>query len=143
MARQIFINLPVRNVTASSAFYAALGAERDARFCDGLTAMMRFTDSITVMLLGHDRFAAFTPKAIADAHIHSEVMLCLSCDDRAGVDILAQTAGWAGGQTDPSPPQDHGFMYGRSFEDPDGHIWEAVWMDVDAAMAARDTMADA
>jgi predicted lactoylglutathione lyase len=140
MQRQIFINLPVGNVTVSSAFYAALGAERDERFCDGSSAMMRFTDPITVMLLGHDRFAGFTPKAITDARTHSEVLLCLSCDDRTEVDTLTQTAGWAGGRSDPSPSQDHGFMYGRSFEDPDGHIWKAVWMDIEAAMAARPEM---
>jgi uncharacterized protein len=143
MERQIFINLPVANVVASSAFYAALGAERDERFCDGSTAMMRFTDTITVMLLEHDRFQSFTPKQIADARTHSEVLLCLSCADRAEVDKLTRTASWAGGRADPSPSQEHGFMYGRSFEDPDGHIWEAVWMDVEAAMEARKQMQDA
>jgi hypothetical protein len=138
MERQIFINLPVSNVTASAAFYAALGAARDERFCDGSTAMMRFSETITVMLLERERFASFTPKQIADARTHSEVLLCLSCADRAEVDKLVETAAWAGGRADPSPSQDYGFMYGRSFEDSDGHIWEAVWMDVEAAMAARD-----
>ena len=143
MERQIFINLPVANVVASSAFYAALGAERDERFCDGSTAMMRFSDAITVMLLEHDRFASFTPRQIADARTHNQVLLCLSCADRAEVDKLARTASWAGGRADPMPSQDYGFMYGRSFEDPDGHIWEAVWMDVAAAMSARKQMQDA
>lgn len=143
MERQIFINLPVTNVVASSAFYAALGAERDERFCDGQTAMMRFTDTITVMLLEHARFQGFTPKQVTDARTHSEVLLCLSCADRTEVDKLTETARWAGGRADPSPSQDYGFMYGRSFEDPDGHIWEAVWMDVEAAMAARKQMQDA
>jgi len=137
MDRQIFINLPVTNVVASSAFYAALGAELDERFSDGSAAMMRFTDTITVMLLGQQRFAGFTPKAVAEARTHSEVLLCLSCEDRAGVDRLANIAGWAGGRADPSPSHDHAFMYGRSFEDPDGHLWQAVWMDMDAAMDAR------
>lgn len=138
MERQIFINLPVSNITTSAAFYAALGAARDERFCDGSTAMMRFTDTITVMLLEQERFASFTPKQIADARTHSEVLLCLSCADRAEVDKLVDIAAWAGGRADPGPSQDYGFMYGRSFEDPDGHIWEAVWMDVEAAMAARE-----
>ena len=137
MDRQIFINLPVTNVVASSAFYAALGAELDERFSDGSAAMMRFTDTITVMLLGQQRFAGFTSKAVADARTHSEVLLCLSCEDRASVDRLANIAAWAGGRADPSPSHDHAFMYGRSFEDPDGHLWQAVWMDVDAAMDAR------
>ena len=143
MERQIFINLPVTDVTASSAFYAALGAERDERFCDGSTAMMRLTSAITVMLLDQARFAGFTPRAIADARTHSQMLLCLSCADRGEVDRLANIANWAGGRADPSPSQDHGFMYGRSFEDPDGHIWEAVWMDVEAAMTARKEMQDA
>jgi len=138
MERQIFINLPVSNITTSAAFYAAVGAERDERFCDGSSAMMRLSDTITVMLLERERFASFTPKQIADARTHSEVLLCLSCADRAEVDKLVETASWAGGRADPSPSQDYGFMYGRSFEDPDGHIWEAVWMDVEAAMAARE-----
>jgi predicted lactoylglutathione lyase len=143
MERQIFVNLPVGNLIASSAFYAALGAELDERFCDGSAAMMRFTPTITVMLMTRDRFAGFTPRQIADARTHSAVLLCLSCDDRGGVDRLARTAAWAGGRSDPSPSQDHGFMYARSFEDPDGHIWEAVWMDVAAALNARVQMQDA
>jgi len=143
MERQIFINPPVTNVVASSAFYAALGAEPDALFGDVSSAMMRFTDTITVMLLDHARFSSFAPKPIADARTGSQVLLCLSCADRAGVDRMANTARWAGGRADPMPSQDYGFMYGRSFEDPDGHIWEAVWMDVAAAMAARKPMQDA
>jgi len=143
MERQIFVNLPVANVVASSAFYAALGAERDERFCDGSTAMMRFTDAITVMLLDRQRYASFTAKQMIDAHRQSGVLLCLSCADRDEVDRMTSTAAWAGGRADPNPSHDHGFMYGRSFEDPDGHEWQAVWMDVDAAMAARKQMQDA
>jgi uncharacterized protein len=143
MERQIFINLPVANVIASSAFYAALGASRDERFCDGSTAMMRFTDTITVMLLDHARFTAFTSKPIPDPRAANEVLLALTCADRAEVDKWTEIASWAGGRTDPLPSQDYGFMYGRSFEDPDGHIWEVVWMDVEAAMAARTQMQDA
>ena len=143
MERQIFINLPVANVVASSAFYAALGAERDERFCDGSSAMMRFTDTITVMLVDHPRFSAFTAKPIPDPRAANEVLLFLSCTDRSEVDRMTATASWAGGRADPRPSQDYGFMYGRSFEDPDGHIWEAVWMDVEAAMDARKQMQDA
>lgn len=137
MQRQIFINLPVTDIPASTAFYAALGAQRDERFCNESSAMMRFTDAITVMLLSRERFADFTPKQIADPRTYSQMLLCLSCEDRAGVDAITDAAGGAGGRTDPSPSQDYGFMYGRSFEDPDGHIWEAVWMDVEAAMSAH------
>jgi predicted lactoylglutathione lyase len=143
MERQIFINLPVANVVASSAFYAALGAERDERFCDGSTAMMRLSETITVMLLDHERFTGFTGRPIPDPRAAPEVLLCLTAADRAEVDKLTDTASWAGGRADPMASQDYGFMYGRSFEDPDGHIWEAVWMDVEAAMQARKQMQDA
>jgi len=143
MERRIFINLPVANVVTSSAFYAALGAERDERFCDESSAMMRFTDTITVMLVDHARFAAFTSKPIPDPRAANEVLLFLSCIDRGEVDRMTAIASWAGGRADPMPSQNYGFMYGRSFEDPDGHIWEAVWMDVEAAMAARKQMQDA
>jgi len=142
MPKMIFVNLPVTNVAASTAFYEAMGATRDERFCDGSTSMMVLSDTIYVMLLGHDRFASFTPKVIADARTTSEVLLCLTADSRDDVDATVERAGPAGGRIDPCPTQDYGFMYGRSYEDPDGHIWEVTWMDVDAAMAARDQMAE-
>jgi len=143
MERRIFVNLPVTNVIASSAFYAALGAERDEHFCDGSTAMMHFTDTITVMLLDRERYASFTAKQAIDPRKQSGVLLCLSCADRTEVDRMTNIAAWAGGRADANPSHDHGFMYGRSFEDPDGHEWQAVWMDVAAAMAARKQMQDA
>ena len=89
------------------------------------------------MLLTHDKFRQFTPKKVADAKTTSEVLICLSADNRDGVDDMVRRAGAAGGIIDPSPIQDYGFMYGRSFEDPDGHIWEVMWMDVAAMQAAQ------
>ncbi len=97
---------------------------------------MVFSETIHAMLLTHDKFRQFTPKAIADATKTSEVLICLSADSRAAVDEMVGKAGAAGGGIDPGPKQDYGFMYGRSFEDPDGHIWEVMWMDVAAAEAA-------
>jgi predicted lactoylglutathione lyase len=88
------------------------------------------------MLLSHDFFAGFSPKPIADAHQSTEVLLCLSQDSREAVDAITEAAAKAGGKADIRPPQDHGFMYGRSFEDPDGHIFEPMYMDLDAALAA-------
>src|SRR5687767_14160851 len=123
----IFINLPVHDVGGATAFYEAIGARKDERFCDSSTSCMVLSDTIHVMLLSHERFASFTPKAIADARTASEVLLCLSTDTREGVDAMVERARAAGGRTDPAPAQDHGFMYGRSYEDPDGHIWEVVW----------------
>jgi predicted lactoylglutathione lyase len=142
MTRMIFVNLPVADVAASTAFYEAMGARKDERFCDGSTSMMALSDTINVMLLDHDRFQSFTPKAIADARTTSEVLLCVTADSRAEVDATVDRAGTAGGRVDPCPQQDYGFMYGRSYEDPDGHIWEVTWMDVDAAMAAREQIAE-
>jgi uncharacterized protein len=103
---------------------------------------MRLTPTITVMLLDHARFTGFTGKPIPDARAANEMLLCLSCEDRAEVDKLTETASWAGGRADPLASQDYGFMYGRSFEDPDGHIWEVMWMDVEA-MQACTQMQDA
>ena len=136
MPRMIFVNLPVSDLPRATAFYEAIGARKDERFCDGTASCMVFSDAIHVMLLTHDKFRQFTPKPIADAKRTSEVLLCVSADDRGGVDDMVARAGAAGGIADPCPKQDHGFMYGRSFEDPDGHGWEAMWMDVEAAMAA-------
>lgn len=137
MPRMIFINLPVADVARSTRFYEAIGATRDSRFCqENAAAMMVFSDTIAVMLLSHARFADFTPKPIADAHATSEVLLCLSAQSRKEVDALTEKAVAAGGKGDPCPTQDHGFMYGRSFEDLDGHIFETMWMDMEAAVAA-------
>lgn len=137
MAKMIFVNLPVKDVEASIAFYQAIGATKDERFSKpGKAASMQFSDTIVFMLLSHDFFAGFSPKPIADAHQSTEVLLCLSQDSREAVDAITEAAAKAGGKADIRPPQDHGFMYGRSFEDPDGHILEPMYMDLDAALAA-------
>ena len=143
MPKTVFVNLPVTDLSRAIGFYESIGAIKDERFCDGSAAMMVFSEAINVMLLTHDKFGQFTPKRIADAHETSEVLICISAESRGGVDEMVDKAGEAGAVTDPSPKQDHGFMYGRSFEDPDGHIWEVVWMDVEACMAARSEQAAA
>ncbi|WP_424811531.1 VOC family protein [Roseococcus sp. YIM B11640] len=138
MSQMIFLNLPVNDLARSIAFYEAIGATRDARFCDeSTTACMVFSDNIFVMLLTHERFAGFTPRKIADAHATTEVLIFLSRESREAVDAMVDAAVRAGGVADPGPRQEHGFMYGRSFEDPDGHIWEAGWMDVAACAQAQ------
>lgn len=136
MPKMIFVNLPVTDVAKSTAFYQKLGAKRDDRFCNETTSMMAFSDTIYVMLLSHDRFRDFTSKPIVDAKRTAEVLLCLTEESRAAVDATTERAIAAGGKADPCPKQDYGFMYGRSFEDPDGHIFEVTWMDVEAAMSA-------
>ncbi len=131
----LFLNLPVTDLARSTAFYEAVGATRNPRFSDDTAACMVLSEAVSVMLLTHGKFAQFTSRPIADAHRTCQVLVCLTADDRPGVDTLVGAAAGAGGQADPNPTQDHGFMYGRSFEDPDGHIWEVVWMDP-AAFAA-------
>lgn len=144
MAKMIFINLPVTDLTRSVAFYEAMGATRNAAFSNAQASMMVLSDTIHVMLLTHDFYRGFTAKEIADAHRTSQVLLCLSADSRQAVDDLVERAEPAGGRADPGAKQEMGgFMYGRSFEDPDGHHWEVMWMDpaamqAEAASAAQE-----
>jgi predicted lactoylglutathione lyase len=132
MERMIFVNLPVEDLATSKAFYEAIGATNEAQFTDESAAMMRFSPSICVMLLTKPRFASFTKREIPDAHRTAQVLLAISEESRSGVDAIVGRAEGAGGTADPNPPQDHGFMYSRSFADPDGHIWEPAWMDMSA-----------
>jgi predicted lactoylglutathione lyase len=136
MAQMIFVNLPVSDLPRSMAFYEEIGAKNNPQFTDESAAMMSFSEEVSVMLLTHKRFADFTPKTIPDAKTTAQVLLALSRDSRAAVDEITDRAAAEGVRIDPTPPQDFGWMYGRSFEDPDGHIWEAAWMDVEAATAA-------
>jgi predicted lactoylglutathione lyase len=132
MSKLIFLNLPVADLSHAKGFYEAIGARNEPRFTDETAACMVFSDTIHVMLLTHDKFRQFTPKRIADAHESSEVLICISADSREDVDVITEKALAAGGR-EPRPAQDYGFMYSRSFEDPDGHIWEPMWMDAAAA----------
>ena len=143
MTRMVFINLPVTDLDKAIAFYESIGATKDERFCDGTAACMVISETIFVMLLTHDKFRQFTSKAIADSRNTSQVLLCLSAESREAVDEMVEKAASAGGGVDPGPKQDYGFMYGRSFEDLDGHHWEVMWMDLEAAMAAGGEMAAA
>jgi predicted lactoylglutathione lyase len=138
MSKLIFVNLPVGDLQRATAFYEAIGAQKNEQFCDETASCMVFSETIHVMLLTHEKFRQFTPKQIADATKTSEVLIAISAESREAVDQVVGKAGAAGGVIDPGPKQDFGFMYGRSFEDPDGHIWEAVWMDVAAATAAGE-----
>ena len=136
MAKMIFVNLPITDLSRSIAFYQAMGAVKNDQFSDDTAACMVFSDTIHAMLLTHDKFRQFTPKKIADAKTSTEVLIFLSADSREAVDVVVGKAAGSGGRADPAPKQDFGFMYGRSFEDPDGHIWEVMWMDVEAASKA-------
>ena len=131
MGTKIFVNLPVRDLPRSVAFFQALGYGFNAQFTNDTAACMVVAEDIAVMLLTEARFKDFTPKSIADASRTTEVLTCLSAESREAVDALADKALAAGG-TQVMPPMDYGFMYGRSFNDLDGHIWEIMWMDQSA-----------
>lgn len=134
-AKLIFVNLPVTDLDRSVAFYETIGARKDSRFSDATAAAMVLSETIHVMLLTHDKYRQFTSKEIADAHKVSATLLCVSEDSRAAVDATVNKAVSAGAR-ETRPAQDYGFMYGRSFDDPDGHGWEVMWMDVEAFMKA-------
>lgn len=129
MTRTIFVNLPVEDVARATAFYQALGFTRDPRFSNDTASAMQWSDAIAFMLLGRDYFQTFTDRPIADSRATAAHLLCLSLDGREAVDAFVQ-AGLAAGGTETRAVQDHGFMYGRSIADPDGHILEPMWMDV-------------
>ncbi|MGN2362535.1 MULTISPECIES: VOC family protein [Streptomyces] len=128
MAQMIFVNLPVKDLATSKGFFEKLGYGINPQFSDDKTACVVLSDTIFVMLLTEPRFKDFTKKDIADASRTTEVILALSADSREKVDELADSALAAGGSP-AGETQDLGFMYGRSFQDPDHHIWEVMWMD--------------
>jgi predicted lactoylglutathione lyase len=131
----IFVNLPVADLKASMSFYAALGFENNPHFTDDTAACMVWSEAINVMLLTHDKWRSFTDRAIPPAD-SSEVMLAISCEGREDVDAMNEAAAASGGTADVNPLQDLGFMYNRNLADPDGHVWEAMWMDPAAVPAA-------
>lgn len=127
----LFVNLPVADVAASRDFFGKLGFSFNDQFSDDKTACLVIEENISAMLMTPDRFADFVVGEIADARRTTEVLLALSASSREEVDTVADTALAAGGG-EWKPVQDHGFMYGRSFTDPDGHVWEVAWMDPSA-----------
>ena len=127
MARQIFVNLPVKDLPRSVAFFTALGFSFNPQFTNENATCMIVDENIFVMLLVEPFFQGFIKKEICDARKSTEVLVCLSCESRTEVDELVAKAVAAGG-TIPRAPEDHGFMYGHAFEDLDGHIWELVYM---------------
>ena len=143
MAKMIFLSLPVSDLARSTSFYQAIGAEKNAQFSDDTASCMVLSDTIHVMLMTHDKYRQFTSKKIADAKTTSQVLICISADSRDAVDETIAKAQAAGGAPDPSPVDDYDFMYGRSFEDLDGHLWGANWMDFAAATAAQSSTAAA
>jgi uncharacterized protein len=127
--RMIFVNLPVENVERATRFYQALGLTLNPDFSDATASCIVVSDHIFVMLLNHEKFRSFINTEIADAHRTKEVLNCLSATSRAEVDAWKAKALAAGG-SEWRPDLDMGSMYGISFQDPDGHVWEVMYMDM-------------
>jgi uncharacterized protein len=132
VSTQIYVNLPVKDLDKSVAFFTLLGYTFNPQFTDKNAACMIVSeDHIYVMLLVESFFKTFTPKPISDAKSSTEVLLALSCESREAVDAMVKKAVTAGGTT-PTQPQDHGFMYQHGYQDLDGHMWEVMYMDMSA-----------
>lgn len=141
-SRLIFVNIPVADLETSKRFFGKLGFDFDEKFTDESCACMVISEQAYVMLLAADRFADFTTKPVVDATTATEAILCVSAESRESVDEFADAA-LAGGGTAANEPMDHGFMYGRSFNDPDGHLWEVMWMSPQAIEAGPADMESA
>ncbi len=140
MPRTITVSLPVTDLQASKAFYTALGFVNNPQFTDDSAALMVWSEAISVMLLTHAKWRTFTTRPIPPG-TSSEVALNLSCDSREDVDSMNWSARDSGGTADINPVEDHGFMYGRDFADPDGHVWGAMWVDMSAMPSGREPSA--
>lgn len=132
MQKMIFVNLPVTDLPKAMAFYQAIGFDNNPQFTDHTAACMVWSEAINVMLLTHDKWRTFTDRPIPPS-TSSEVLLAISCDNIATVDTMQDAAAAHGGTADINAKQDYGWMYNRSLADPDGHVWECMWMDMAAA----------
>jgi len=130
----IFVNLPIRDLAASMAYYKALGFDHNPQFTDETAACIVISDTIFVMALTHDKFKQFSTKPIPDPMTQTGSLYALTRDSRAAVDAIAD-AGLKAGGSEARPAQDYGFMYSRAVADIDGHVWEYVWMDMSAVPA--------
>lgn len=138
MPEMLVLNLPVADLARAEAFYTALGASKDPDFSDDSASGFSFSDTLHLMLLTHARFDGYSPRPRSDPSQTAQALFALKLGSRAEVDAFALRAAEAGGAADPTPPQEHGFMYGRSFADPDGHVWEAFWLDPRPPSSAAD-----
>ncbi|MBO9709719.1 MAG: VOC family protein [Caulobacter sp.] len=132
MARMIFVNLPVRDLPAATRFYEALGGVLNPQFSNEQASSIMFSDSIGVMLLTHQHYSQFTARPVGDAQRESQALFALTADSKDEVNATIERGVAAGGRADPNPAQDLGFMFNRHIEDPDGNVWEFVWMNPSA-----------
>jgi uncharacterized protein len=130
MTRMIFVNLPVRDLAAATRFYEAIGCRKNPQFSDDKASSMVWSETIVFQLLSQDYFKSFLEKPVADAHAATGMLFALSQDSREAVDAIVEAAAKHGGRADIREPQDMGFMYLRTFEDPDGHVFEPAFMDM-------------
>ncbi|NUB44238.1 lactoylglutathione lyase [Fertoebacter nigrum] len=138
MPQMIFVNIPVSDLERSKAFYQALGFSLNLQFADDSACCVVISDTIFLMILTHERFQGFATLPRADTSATTSVLICLSRDSREAVDDITKAALAAGG-SEPKPAQDLGFMYSRTFMDPDGNVFEPAWMDMQAAETADKT----
>jgi predicted lactoylglutathione lyase len=135
MPRMIFVNLPVKDIVASTRFYEAIGCTKNEQFSDEKASSMVWSDAITFQLLAEDYFSTFVARPVANAQETCQVLLAISMDSRAEVDAISEAAAKNGGRNDIRETMDLGFMYNRAFQDPNGHVFEAVFMDMSAMPA--------
>ncbi|MER8697004.1 VOC family protein [Mesorhizobium opportunistum] len=129
MTKMIFLNLPVRNLQAATNFYLAIGGTLNPQFSSDQASSIMFSDSIGVMLLTHQHYSQFTARQIGDPKRDSQMLIALTTDSRDEVNAVVERGVAAGGRADPNPAQDLGFMFNRHIEDPDGNVWEFLWMN--------------
>ncbi len=132
----VFISLPVANLPSSISFYQSIGLSLKVAFPDGGGAWMFLSENFSVMLITHSKWKEFTSRTIPDARKTAQFGLTVTTESKGTVDAIVEKGAMAGGKLDPNPIEDHGFMYGRSLEDPDGHILEFKWMDFSAMPSA-------
>ena len=129
MTKMIFLNLPVRDLQAATKFYLAIGGTLNPQFSNDQASSIMFSDSIGVMLLTHQHYSQFTTRQIGDARRDSQMLIALTAGSKDEVNATIEKGVAAGGRADPNPAQDLGFMYNRHIEDPDGYVWEFLWMN--------------
>jgi predicted lactoylglutathione lyase len=132
MTKMIFVNLPVRDLQAATSFYLAIGGTLNPQFSNDQASSIMFSDSIGVMLLTHEHYNHFNARPIGDPKRDSQMLVALTADSKDEVNAVIEKGVSAGGRADPNPPQDLGFMFNRHIEDPDGNVWEFLWMNPSA-----------
>lgn len=132
MGKMIFVNLPVRDLPAATRFYLAIGGALNPQFSNEQASSIMFSDAIGVMLLTHEHYRQFTARPIGDARQSSQALFALTTASKDEVNATIEQGVAAGGRADPNPAQDLGFMFNRHIEDPDGNVWELLWMDPSA-----------